>query len=1552
MRFDPIEASKAIKRSFKDYTFDTFRIRDEEFQELYKKELDKTEFAQGPFLDCVDAFKKGASLEQLVDEGILNPLFKDVFKNQPAIFQRSLYKHQEKAIRAVASGHNTVVTTGTGSGKTECFTYPIVNYLLQEKKEGTLCPGVRSLLLYPMNALANDQMKRLRELLKDYPSITFGVYTGETKQSRKEGEDTYFKTFHELPLPNEVLSRDEIQERPPHILVTNYAMLEYLMVRPQDNVLFDGAFSHYWKYIVLDEAHVYSGATGMEVSMLLRRVFYLLKTVNEVQFILTSATLGDVEKDAKIRSFASNLCAGQKFESIIHAERITVAPHAETKDYPSEVIRNLSEAIDVYEQNENQDNKNGIYSVLGRETSPDSHRAVYDYLVSDRLYYQIREALQGNPSTITDIASTIGKAPSEVVDFVRCASFAWKDNAKLLDARYHLFIRTLEGAYITFKPQKTLSLIPREALSFDGIPYKCFKMSVCQFCGSIYLQGIREKDCLDQSKQSNSYFLVFENDNIDEIMHEEMSKGEENGKEDVRNSLFFLDCRTGELTNYRLGKKATVNQILVQECKTDGEDHCLHHCPHCNTTSPKATGIIRGFYLGQDASSAVICDTLYESLPEMVVRKEKREKTIFDNHEEDVVKARRLLSFADSRQHAAFFASYYQYTHDLINNRRRLLLAVHQAERKNLFSVMKKLGDILEIEGSEEPRKQAYLIICTEMKNYSRNNLINTGWLRVHMPTETFPPDEILPIENFTITGGALNALIQAVLSFCLRTCAIEFDSLSLVKEDYLEFNFSGKQPVIMKTSCGMKNSTVDITYIIPPTGMRNTLVEYAMKMGFSLENSTALIEIIFRDLFVAKHILVDCAKKNSSYWLDPKKLTVTMQDEETSFDVYQCQECGRLTTSNYQNICPVHNCDGHLVPFDFKKERNVNSFISKYSLENPIVPLVCKEHTGQLSKEKAREYQEGFLQGFVNVLSCSTTFEMGVDVGELETIFLKNVPPSPANYVQRAGRAGRRVSTAAFALTFCRLASHDLYFFNNPRLMIKGVITPPQFKIDNPKIVDRHIYSVLLSLYWKRHSSVKRIQELFVDDTYHDIEQFLKKGLSPENKKYLEDVVPASLKQTIPEVIHDYINQKLPDAKGAYNHDLKTIQTALEEKSDELLAGHNTALAVKYLQDVKDTLLDQSIIPFLSRRNLLPKYGFPVDTVELCTDATSPLHNSGGNLSLQRDLLQAITDYAPDSEVIADGSIYTSRYILKPYKEDRTWTIRSISECKTCGHLEDLGVSIGIDTVTSGSCSLCHNQTVSTYQMIIPSDGFAIENREREKAKTRKPFHEKRSEYYYIGTKNPEDDDATKKHALKDGHTIDVLSSMNDEILVMNKSFFKVCPSCGYATTKGGNNQEHKNRYGKVCRNKLLKNYRLGHEFMTDVALLHFDFSVGEYEGITLLYTLLEGCSRYYAIERDDIDGCITRTNYLKGDPRGFNIILFDAVPGGAGNVKRIYDSSETEFKEFLSTSLSVVANCTCGDHGDGNAVCYSCLCNYHNQFYHDIMKRKYAIDILNKLL
>ena len=349
--FNPAKAADEIKKEYIGYISTTFHFRNQNLQKKLLEDLDKT-VSNGPFVEIKDSFKSGKTIEELIEQGILSSLFKNLekgadFKKKLQIF-RPLYLHQEKAIEKIVDGKNVVVSTGTGSGKTNCFLIPVINELLREKEQGKLNDGVRAIFIYPMNALANDQIKGLREILMAYPDIRFGVYNGGTENNEADAIKLYEamysnEKYPELRtrLPNEELSRDAMKKRPPHILFTNYAMLEHMLFRPGDDTIFSNSN---FKFVVLDEAHVYAGATGIETAFLMGRLKGRISGEKKPQFILTSATLGnDSSVNLQVVEFAERL-TGCKFNAndIIRAYRDESQKSSIIYQYPIQLFTDLA----------------------------------------------------------------------------------------------------------------------------------------------------------------------------------------------------------------------------------------------------------------------------------------------------------------------------------------------------------------------------------------------------------------------------------------------------------------------------------------------------------------------------------------------------------------------------------------------------------------------------------------------------------------------------------------------------------------------------------------------------------------------------------------------------------------------------------------------------------------------------------------------------------------------------------------------------------------------------------------------------------------------------------------------------------------------------------------------------------------------------------------------------------------------------------------------------------------------------------------------------------
>ena len=493
--FNPTTAADEIKKEYVGYIRTTFRFRNPTLQKKLSEELEKT-VSNGPFVEIKDSFRSGKSIEEMISDGKLSPLFRDLEKNKkypPKLpLSRPLYLHQQKAIEKIVAGKNVVVSTGTGSGKTNCFVIPVINELLREKARGQLNDGVRAIFIYPMNALANDQIKGLREILMAYRDIRFGVYNGGTENKETDAIKLYEamyagEKYPELrkPLGNEELSRDEMKLRPPHILFTNYAMLEHMLFRPGDDTIFSNSN---FKFVVLDEAHVYAGATGMETAFLMGRLKGRITGDGKPQFILTSATLGDGsdKSNERVAEFAERLTGCDfRADDIITAYRDNTRKALATRKFPVRLFTDLAN-----EENFFEDVLNGYRDSV--DTPPYSHdkesEILYDIISSSDLYSKMRSL--GGLITLAQFAAELEISMREAVAFVSLCAKAIKNGKPLVDIRYHYFLRALDGCYMALDHDDSLSLVGKDYFPLEhGKSAKMFEIAVCEDCGEIAVTG-------------------------------------------------------------------------------------------------------------------------------------------------------------------------------------------------------------------------------------------------------------------------------------------------------------------------------------------------------------------------------------------------------------------------------------------------------------------------------------------------------------------------------------------------------------------------------------------------------------------------------------------------------------------------------------------------------------------------------------------------------------------------------------------------------------------------------------------------------------------------------------------------------------------------------------------------------------------------------------------------------------------------------------------------------------------------------------------------------
>lgn len=1512
--YSPLSASEEIRDSFRRYILSTFKTNSETYNNQLRDILsDDGTIAHGPYLQISHNYPVGNTIEGLITEGVLSEEFHKL--NYSPFKSFKLYEHQESAIRKAYSGRNIVVSTGTGSGKTECFLIPILDALMREKTTGTLGSGVRVMLLYPLNALANDQLERMRDILSNYPDITFGTFTGETRDTKSEA-DVEDGGSIERPA-NEIYDRTAFRKNPPHILITNYAMLEHLLIKPSNNPLFGDGGDNHWRFVVLDEVHTYTGAKGSEVSLLLRRLKASLGK-KDLQFILTSATLGSEEENRAVANFATELCDAPFDETdIIRTKAIPlVRPEKMISPEPgfytdvARIIRNGDSDADT---------EKGLRDYLGVDGSSHPRSALYDICYADPLIHDIVDALDSGVRSLSDLSKDIGIEEQDIIDVMDVISATKKNGNRVFNARYHLFVKGLDGAYVTLKGSEKLLIRPQKTYSEDGEEFKVFQISTCYNCGSIFILGNKKGEKLVQmSRQSADYkgyeaYLLADGVELDDEY-----------KEGHSDDFHSLCSRCGSIVKNGIGCGCGDEYRNTVVKVSEKEKVCT--CPVCGRKDSRR-GLLRQLYLGNDASTAVISSALFKELL----------------HSRD----RRFLAFSDSRQSAAFFAPYMESSYRGILMKRIIYQTMLENAEKlrsgvsfdDFLGMMKRSDEgLLDDAG----RLEALVRECAQ--NNSFRSMEYLGFLKFEYGYDKTGREKTYrDMPDFGLNADECRELFDTLVKYIRDRRAVDYSSTDFQPYEHRHgFVMEEKGDAARFYNDAVK---AYLEAIIGPGKAK----EFAKKffdgvMSYNAKMSSSLFDLGCLRVSIPDHIF-RCSKCGGSYPFSVRG---------------RCIKCNSETL---ERVCvDAIPSSGNPLPDGLDIE---NHYV-RTCVDSPMVNFRMVEHTAQLSNQKSRSYQNLFKNGKIDALSCSTTFEMGVDIGSLNSVFMRNVPPSPANYVQRAGRSGRGTDASSFSVTFCREASHDATYFEHPEKMIEGKIAVPMIKPGNIAIVKRHIYASALSFYWKKMGKYPSNVKTFSDE-YYGFKAYLEE--KPDDlKEYLEYIVPEEIRDDGEIDVENFGwteslfggdggNGCLNLATEEFRRDSSDLSIPANKCMDN--APVNDTKAMKQLLrsagnalNTREAIENTDTLDFLSRYNVIPKYGFPVDVVPL-------LPVSGkSDVDLSRDLLIAISEYAPGSEVIADGKAFQSRYVtpIRFYRGQGTaptghgnWTQYVYKKCAGCGKFTmmiDNFLEEEDDERFSEQLSVCscgERLGKGAQRFIKPEKGFKFEDAKM--SVSEKPRRSHSSEVSFCDSY---DNEESIHHIGRED--VQMISRSNSRLVAINEQKYLICNRCGFAfkieEVEKKKSWDHKGADRKDCSGSNISSHvlNLGHVFRTDVLILRFMNRPcrDKNTAMSVLYALLEGFCREFSIERSELSGCLDNVG---GD---YTFIIFDNTPGGSGYVRMISD--EDALRRGVDSATSVVRDCTCGGP-TGDTSCYSCLRNFRNQRYHDDLVRGLARDYLASL-
>lgn len=1598
-----IKISTKLHQALIDYLCTTFDVsKDNSETELayeIRQSFEQSEaLFNGPYLELTLPYQTGTSIRQLCNEGVLSEnllTLSSLQSNKPIPIDSPLYSHQEESIRKLCSEHHSiVVSAGTGSGKTECFSIPIVNDLLQDNT-----PGVRAILIYPLNALVNDQLYRLRTMLKD-TDITFGRFTGDLPLTANRTSDT---------CPNEIISRKEIREegRIPQILITNYAMLEYLLLRPEDSMLFQSGL---WKYLVLDEAHTYSGAQGIEVAMLVRRLKQRLsKKPGDMLCIATSATL--VKDDAKAAvNFAEKLFS-ENFNSdgIIFGVNATIEanlhsstnPPLPAEAYLHPTFNNLIEELRTDHPNiENIAlwmNEIGLANdaAIDRINQVGDIRSfLYETLETNAEIDKLRKMMikKGQPVKAEDCARNLFseldyqdsiQALFHLIELGSLARFD-QESIPLIPAKYHLFARPPQGIWVCINPdcpaakdkaseRKWSNVFSTPHETCDSCGAKVYPIYLCRQCGQVFIAVHKRNNTYfpateiiieETEKQYFTWKTIQENlafaEDIEFELEEDVSTQEEFKQEEKK---ICLNC-CKELNLCRCEIKIpsiSLYDIQMKEKRSRGKNKTairwkpidsLEQCPRCGSSSKGETEIATSISLYGTAPLANLTYELYRLLPPSPDPGINRIPG----------EGRKLLTFYDSRQGAARFAAFLQDVANKQNYRHIIPKAVEAFWNDNEYApsfkgIVKTCTDMALKNKIIQNDPDAKDFWRTSSKNYSReekeeaNNWIAaqilgeiTTGMRQRQSIESLGLVSIQYFEeaddyNFSDLADQLNLSIDQIKTLIKHLLDnLRFQKVvslpSFISPDDSVFGPHKGNPRIIRQG---KSNYGQIPWIGKTARHRRN--KY-MKLVLEKNNLPSTDEAVESALTKLWDFLIENTDILDGSLEDGYQLNLGRFFFQRDFSLYQCQQCLRLSSAGLSLPCPSPNCGGSLVRIENKESLFDNYYYQLF--QDNLIPIRVEEHTAQLDPEKGREYQELFKSGLINVLSCSTTFELGIDLGDLQSVTMSNVPPSIANYRQRSGRAGRRTSGTAFILTWASSRPHDQAYFGNPAEIIGGDVAVPYIFLENPFIIRRHTNAILLSEFL-RHRKMKGAENYrtagdFFDLVFQTDPQFgfLSEWIEEYHSSIqdhlheFQKMLPKQEGNFIDSCINNFQADLVKVDQEQYqpitDYYIEQITTLAEKSKDTTISYKDRKVIIRqqeYYQLLLNRIRNERLIDYLSRKGVLPSYSFPLHTVELMLPVES---RKTEHLKLERDLSQAIREYAPGTEIVADKRVWRSEKPIFWKDTVQEWEYKI---CKNCHNLQ-MSEAPGIPIPTGDICPVCGKVDTGKMRSFVVPDGFLADKDSGKPAKQYVNIEPSQMRSAILPMKNIDEQQVSD--------LISLAYERKGKLLYVNEGKYGRgfnLPLEGFGLTSQGGDSR--------------KNFSLGHIKTTDT--LHIRFAGTESVKLpspddesfwlSLMYAIIHAASHALQIERNDIDGVLSPRK--REDSWEQTIVLFDNVPGGAGHVKTIRD----RFQEVLKDAIRVL---NCPDCSPETS-CQHCLRDYRNQYFHHLLVREHALKFLENV-